>query len=254
MCGRFGDFRSLQDLIGLFGVDPVYVPDDVRIRRPSWNVAPTTPVRVVVERPGAAREGLARPEPLRSIRLARWGLVPRWAQDPSVGVRMINARAETLTERPAFREALSVRRCLVPADGYYEWRATAGGKQAYWIHPEDGVATGAQATGAAGGVAFAGLYEFWRDPAGEWLPTCTVITAAAESGPPKLRAIHDRRPVVLPARVWDAWLDPSLTDPVAALAILATAPPAMVATPIGGAVGSVRNDGPGLLEPVEVAV
>lgn len=236
MCGRYADFRSAQALADAFGIDPEHIEDDVRLQPARWNVAPTTPVRMVVERPEGA-------EPVRSLRLARWGLVPGWAKDPSIGNRMINARSETLAEKPAFRKALSARRALIPADGYYEWQAaTSGPKQPFWIHPE-----------GDGGIAFAGLYEFWRDRSaaepGEWLVTCTIITTDAESGPAALRPIHDRRPVILPSAAWDAWLDPGLTDAAEAAAILATTPPPLVATAIGRGVGDVRNDGPGLLEP-----
>lgn len=241
MCGRYADFRSAQALADAFGIDPEHIEDDVRLQPARWNVAPTTEVRIVVERAQGPEEGAGA---VRSLRLARWGLVPGWAKDPGIGVKMINARSETLAEKPAFRKALAARRCLVPADGYYEWLAQGPGpKQPFWIHPADG-----------GGVAFAGLYEFWRDRSGAepgpWLVSTTIVTASAEDSPPELRRIHDRRPVALPAEAWAEWLDPALSDPVAALAVLAKPPPPLVPTPVGRAVSNVRNDGPELIEPL----
>lgn len=239
MCGRYADFRSAQALADAFGIDPEHLEDDVRLQPARWNVAPTTAVRIVVERAPGPEE-----RPVRSLRLARWGLVPGWAKDPGIGATMINARSETLADKPAFRKALAARRCLVPADGYYEWLAQGPGpKQPYWIHPADG-----------GGVAFAGLYEFWRDRSGPepgpWLVSTTIITASSADSPPELREIHDRRPVALPAEAWDDWLDPGSTDPARALAVLAAPPPPLVPTPVGRAVSNVRNDGPELIEPV----
>src|SRR5918998_6934694 len=151
MCGRYASFRDAQDIADDFAV--AEIADDARLLPPSWNVAPTDPVRIVVER--AAKDT---GEIVRSLRLARWGLVPSWAKDPGVGARMINARAESLLEKSSFAKPLAVRRCLLPADGYYEWRklplpegAPARAKvpkQPYWIHPADG-----------GLAVLAGLYE-----------------------------------------------------------------------------------------------
>ncbi len=257
MCGRYASFRAAQDLADAFAVDEV--ADDARLLPASWNLAPTDPVRVVVER---AQDDEVR----RSLRVARWGLVPGWAKDPSVGSRMINARVETLTTKPAFRKAAAARRCLVPAEGYFEWQArTADGaddgsagrgrgprggraarpKQPYWIHPADG-----------GSLAFAGLYEFWRDRARadddplRWLVTMTIVTGDATTQDPALAAIHDRRPVILPPEVWDAWLDPALTDPDGVLDVLRRDPPALVARPVSTDVNAVANDGPHLLDAV----
>ena len=188
MCGRYASFREAQDLADAFAVSPDGIAEDARLLPPSWNVAPTDPVRVVVEREphvpseeraagGGATEAAGSPE--RSLRLARWGLVPGWAKDPSVGSRMINARVESLAEKPAFRRALVSRRCVVPAEGYFEWKKPDGSapprtpKQPFWIHAEDGSP-----------LAFAGLYEFWRDPARadddplRWLVSMTIVTAA----------------------------------------------------------------------------
>ena len=259
MCGRYASFREAQDLADAFAVSEV--AEDARLLPASWNLAPTDPVRVVVEREKDE-------EVRRSLRVVRWGLVPGWAKDPSVGSRMINARVETLTTKPAFRKAAAARRCLVPAEGYFEWQARDGAsdgpgggaptsgrgsrggrkaqpKQPYWIHPADG-----------GSLAFAGLYEFWRDRARadddplRWLVTMTIVTGDATTQDPSLAAIHDRRPVILPPEVWDAWLDPALTDPDGVLDVLRRDPPALVARPVSTDVNAVANDGPHLLDAV----
>jgi putative SOS response-associated peptidase YedK len=247
MCGRYASFRDAQDLADAFAVSPPDVADDARLLPASWNLAPTDPVRIVVER---AEDSAAR----RSMRVVRWGLVPPWAKDPSIGSRMINARAETLVDKPAFRKAAAARRCLVPAEGYYEWqtRTSAGrdddpvgrrpAKQPFWIHRAD-----------SGVLAFAGLYELWRDPARDdddplrWLVTMAIVTDAAQGA---LAAIHDRRPVVLRPELWDAWLDPHLTEPDRVADLLRHRPPELVAQPVSPEVNRVGNDGPQLIEPV----
>ncbi|MBL0885036.1 SOS response-associated peptidase [Myceligenerans indicum] len=237
MCGRFASFRDAQDLADELAI--AELAEDARLLEPSWNIAPTDPVRIVVERPSRDTGAVT-----RSMRVARWGLVPSWAKDPGIGARMINARSESLTDKPAFARPFATRRCLVVANGYYEWRKLAGGgrgaKQAYWIHPAEGRT-----------AAFAGLYEFWRDPAragddpGRWLVTATVITRAAAG---KLELIHDRTPAVLPPDAWDPWLDPGTGVQEAGALLRAPGMP-LTTAPVGAAVGSVRNDGPGLIEP-----
>lgn len=239
MCGRFASFREAQDLADAFAAPDV--ADDARLLPPSWNVAPTDPVRIVVER--------ERDTPVRSLRVARWGLVPGWAKDPAVGSRMINARVESLDTKPAFRRALLARRCIVPAEGYYEWqrveRDGRPAKQPFWIHSPDGAP-----------LALAGLYEFWRDPDRadddplRWLVTTTIVTGGADDDP-ALGPIHDRRPVVLAPGRWDEWLDPGGNSAEAALALLGDPGPPLVPTPVSTAVNSVRNDGPHLIEPVD---
>ncbi|ROS76980.1 SOS response-associated peptidase [Cellulomonas sp. PhB143] len=245
MCGRYASFTDAQDLADEFAI--ARVADDARLLPPSWNLAPTDPVRIVVER---AARGTGEVE--RTLRVARWGLVPGWAKDPSVGTRMINARAETLVDKPAFAKPLAVRRCLLPADGYYEWMrlpapdGSAGSartrKQPYYLTGEGGRP-----------VALAGLYEFWRDRSradddpDRWLVSATVVTTDAS---PDLARIHDRMPVVLPAGTWDAWLDPARGRDEA-LEVLRAGSVTMRARPVGGAVGSVANDGPGLVEEVQ---
>ena len=239
MCGRFASFTQTQDLADQLAI--AELAEDARLLPPSWNVAPTDPVRIVVER--AARDST---DVTRSMRLARWGLVPSWAKDPGVGARMINARSETLLDKPAFAKPFAVRRCLVLADGYYEWRKlalpAAGSKktpkQPYWIHP----------AGSGVVAAFAGLYEFWRNPAASetdpdrWLVSTTVVTRPASD---RMAPIHDRMPLVLPPETWDAWLDPAVRD-ASDLLQVDNAP--LTVRPVGDAVGSVRNEGPELIE------
>jgi putative SOS response-associated peptidase YedK len=248
MCGRYASFTESQDLADELAV--AEIADDARLLGPRWNVAPTDDVRIVVEKPrreklpdGTTTAG----EITRSIQAARWGLVPSWAKDPGVGARMINARRETLLDKSAFAKPLGVRRCLVPADGYWEWRRLAAPegtrkipKQAYWIHPSRG-----------GVAAFAGLYEFWRDrsradddPA-RWLVSTTIITRDAAPG---LDRIHDRMPVHLPAERWDDWLDPAV-GAQDAYDLLDDAEVALSTRPVRAAVGNVRHDDPSLLEP-----
>jgi putative SOS response-associated peptidase YedK len=197
----------------------------------------------------AAAAPVPRPPEQRMMRRLTWGLVPSWAKEKSVGSRMINARAESLLDKPAYRRAALTRRCLVPADGWYEWQKSpterdAKGKprkQPFWIHP-----------GVDRPIAFAGIYEFWRDPDKEgddaWLTTFAIVTRDAEPG---LDVIHDRMPFVVPEDRWADWLDPDLTDPDAVRALLRPPVPGrFVATPVSMRVNAVSNNGPELLEPV----
>src|SRR4051794_5507760 len=175
MCGRYATTRSDTDLSLLFDAPAVGEP-----LGPSWNVAPTDPVPVV--RMSERRGG-------RVLDTARWGLLPPWAGDPRAGARMINARSETVATSPAFAPSFARRRCLVPADGWFEWVRDGKAKQAYYMTPADGAP-----------LAFAGIWTMWR---GELL-TCSVLTAAA-SGP--LARVHDRMPLILPPERWAGWLD-----------------------------------------------
>ncbi|MEN0128575.1 MAG: SOS response-associated peptidase, partial [Brevundimonas sp.] len=233
MCGRYASFREDQALADEFAI--ATVADELRLLPPSWNVAPTDGVRMVVER--ADRET---GEITRQLRVARWGLVPSWAKDPSVGNKMINARTETLAEKPAFKRAFATRRALLPADGYYEWKkpeagATSKRKQPFYLHPGD-----------ASPLALAGLYEFWKDPSKDeddpsrWLVSATIITRPAL---PALAHIHDRQPLMLRAEDWAAWLDPAVGAD-GALDLLSAQPPTIVATPVSTQVNAVANNGP----------
>ncbi len=179
---------------------------------------------------------------VRRLVAPRWGLVPSWAKDAAGATRLINARVETIASKPSFRRAFAARRCLVPASGYYEWAKTptvAGGlrKQPFFIHPADG-----------GIFAMAGLYEFWRDPEGEWLVTCTIITTDAEH---QIADIHDRMPVGVRPSAWDDWLNPRITDSEEALAVLELDRPIeLTAHQVSSRVGNVRNDDPDLVAPL----
>ena len=215
--------------------------------QPDYNVAPTKPVYAVLERTSAAGDdhparGTGPAE--RELRVVRWGLVPFWAKDPKIGGRMINARAETVADKPAFRRAFAQRRCLLPADGYYEWQAQAGGpKQPMYISQKNGRP-----------LAFAGLYELWRDPAvagadpDAWLWTATIITTSA---PDEIGVIHDRMPMIIDPERWADWLDPAASDPADVRGLLVPAAVSGLRTyPVSVLVNSVRNNGPQLIEPL----
>jgi putative SOS response-associated peptidase YedK len=238
MCGRYASTRGRQELIDFFGVDG----DEADELEPDFNVAPTKPVPVVLTRrigADAPREERTRHDNVRELRVARWGLVPHWAKDASIGSRLINARVETAHEKPVFRRAFAVRRCLVPADGYYEWQtAEDGGKQPYFIRPVGG-----------GVLAMAGLYEVWRAPGapGGRLLTCTVITTEATDD---VGRIHDRMPMLVEPDRFAAWLDPALTHPDEVRSLLVPAAAGRLESyPVSTAVNKVANNGPELVEP-----
>ncbi len=256
MCGRYAASASPDRLVEVFEIDEVPDLPDVQSLAPRWNVAPSEPVAAVVERPDEANGGA-----VRKLYAPRWGLVPSWSRDPASGPRMINARAETVAEKPAFRRAFARRRCLIPADGYYEWYSLTHDdgspllrhgrpvKQPFWVHP-------LARPGEPQLMVMAGIYEFWRDRTrpdddpGPWLTTCSIITTNATDS---LGMIHDRMPMQVLRADWDAWLDPHLTDPEAAHDLLhAPASDEMSAHAVSTRVNSVRNDGPDLIEPVPV--
>ena len=198
---------------------------------PDFNVAPSKPVPVLWQRP--------RDEGERRLDVARWGLIPSWAKDPSVGVRAFNARIETAAEKPTFRSAFVKRRCVLPADGYYEWRQAPGRgpKQPMYIHAADGAQ-----------LAFAGLYERWTDAEGSELWSASILTGPA-LGP--LAEIHDRMPLTVSRELIEPWLDERVREPdqVRSLLDLAHAPD-WLARPVGPAVGNVRNNGPELVQEI----
>lgn len=206
---------------------------------PSWNAAPTDAVAAVVDRVDKASGAL-----VRKLIAPRWGLVPSWSRDATGGARLINARVETVATKPAFRKAFASRRCVIPADGYYEWLTLPSGspggrpvKQPWFIHPSDG-----------GPFVMAGIYEFWRDPAGAWLTTCSVITTNSTDA---VGHIHDRMPMVVAPAALAAWLDPALTEPAAALDLLTVlSGDQLVTHEVSGLVNNVRNNSPQLVEPV----
>ena len=166
--------------------------------------------------------------------MLRWGLVPSWSKDPKGAARMINARRESVADKPAFRTAYAKRRCLLPADGYYEWKTAGTAKQPWYLSAQSGDP-----------LAMAGLYEHWRSPEGDWLSTCTVLTTSA---PDELGEIHDRTPLLVPRPAWATWLDPSLADPGDLL--VPGVPGVLDAWPVSKDVGNVRNDGAHLVLPV----
>lgn len=247
MCGRYAASRNPDDLVEEFDVD---VPPAKRLE-PDFNVAPTKPVYAVLTRPAEDAEQL-----VRRLQVVRWGLVPSWAKDPSIGNRLVNARLETAAQKPSFRSAFAKRRCLLPADGYYEWytpedrpgvpRDSKGKprKQPFFIRPRDG-----------GVLAMAGLYELWRDPTRDeddpdaWLWTTTILTTEAVDG---LGRIHDRMPLLVEPERYAEWLDPHRTKADEVRDLLVPAAPGLLeAFPVSTLVNSVRNNGPQLLEPIE---
>ena len=258
MCGRYASSSRPQDLVEEFEVDEdrtgqasrsiLATPQTPPAGQPDFNVAPTKQAPVVLTR---AVRGDADAAPERQLRLLTWGLVPSWSVDVKVGLRLTNARSESLLGKSSFARAAAVRRCLVPADGWYEWQASPTAldgkgkprKQPFFIRRSDGEQ-----------LAMAGLYEFWRDKAlaeddpDAWLTTYAIVTTAAEPG---LDRIHDRQPLVLERADWFDWLDPTQKE----LSVVKThlefsRPGRFDAYPVGTAVNSTRNNGELLLLPL----
>ncbi len=219
MCGRFTlalPAETVQAFLGL-ATRPQLAP--------RFNIAPTQPVAV-------ARLQTATGD--RILELVRWGLIPHWASDPTIGARLINARAETLAQKPAFRSSFRQRRCLIPADGFYEWQKTAGGKQPYHIRRLDG-----------GPMAMAGLWDSWQAPDGDPISSCAIITTAAND---LVRPIHDRMPVLLPPENFELWLDPAVSDTARLSELLAPAPATgLIAVPVSRRVNRADYDAPDLV-------
>jgi len=293
MCGRFASARKRQELLEEFGVqrdrvtEPLRPDYNVAPTKPVYAVVTRAPRDGADEQAagparsgggqagrreagagaaeqhdapesgapesGAPESGAPEPSPLehggvRELRVVRWGLVPFWAKDISIGSRLINARAETVASKPAFRRAFARHRCLLPADGFYEWEKSGDPKsprkQPYYIRREDG-----------GVLAFAGLYELWRDKdrpdddPDSWLWTATIITTRAED---EVGRIHDRMPMVIEPARWADWLDPAATSAEALHGLMTPAASVHLTTyPVSTEVNSVRHNGPGLIEPME---
>ncbi len=217
MCGRFTLTRPARDVAEHFHLDQIPTAE------PRWNIAPTQSVLAVRRREPSATEAV----------LLRWGLVPSWATDLSIGVRLLNARAETVLEKPSFRTAFHRRRCLLPADGFYEWQSVAGKKQPIHFRFRD-----------ARLFAFAGLWEHWHGPDGG-VESCTVLTTQAND---LVRPVHERMPVILDPDHYDAWLDPRTSDPALLRSWLVPCEPAeMMAVPASMHVNNARNEGPACL-------
>jgi putative SOS response-associated peptidase YedK len=239
VCGRYASTKNPARLAAEFDAADATGED---APEPDYNVAPTKPVIAVVTRHPRDADGTPDPDQkVRSLRVMRWGLVPHWAKQRSIGNKMINARSETAGTKPAYRDAMTRRRCLLPADGWFEWRRDAAGKQPFFMTRTDG-----------GSLAMAGLWSVWRDPAepdASPLVTCAVLTRDAVG---RLAGIHDRMPVLLGPDQWSAWLDPDQED----VAELLAQPDQSVLDslelrPVSDAVNSVRNNGPSLIEPAE---
>jgi putative SOS response-associated peptidase YedK len=231
MCGRFVQASSPELLVERFGVDELAAP----VHAPSYNVAPRANVYAVRDR--AEEDGRR-----RYLSELRWGLIPSWAKDPKIGDRMINARAESLTDKPAYERAFRRHRCLVPAEGFYEWQRRGHRKQPMFIHRRDGEP-----------IAFAGLWAAWReadDPDVDWLRSCAIVTTEANG---VLAPLHDRMPVVLEQRDWDHWLDPTVDDVDFLNQLLVPASnEVLVAYPVSSAVNNADNNGPELVERIEL--
>lgn len=221
MCGRYTLTTPPGELADLFGLEGS--PPDLPA---SYNVAPTQEVAAVLADDG-----------VRRMELLRWGLIPGWADDPAVGARMINARAETAAEKPSFRSAFRQRRCLIPADGFYEWQKTAAGKQPHLIRMKDGAP-----------FAFAGLWESWHQDGGPAIRSCAILTTRPNE---LVAGIHDRMPVILPQENYAPWLDDSLQDTETLSAMLVSYPAErMEAYPVSRFVNSPANNDERCVAPV----
>lgn len=214
MCGRFTLFEPDKVLSKEFGVSSL-PPLPSR-----YNIAPSQQIATVRAVPaGGGRE----------FAFLRWGLIPHWAQDPTIGNRMINARAETVAEKPAFRSAFRHRRCLIPASGFYEWRKEERRKQPYYIRRQD-----------KHPFAFAGLWELWKEPDGSPIESCTLITTNANE---LIAQVHDRMPVILPPAAYDLWLDTEIQDRDRLLPLLLSYPAGeMESYPVGFLVNDPKMD------------
>jgi putative SOS response-associated peptidase YedK len=219
MCGRFSQQRPASELAEIFAAEPL--ADELGAR---YNVAPTDEALVVVQR-----------EERRAIAAFRWGLIPHWSTGLKAGARMFNARAETLTTSPAFRDAFRRKRCLVPVDGFYEWQRDGARRQPFWIARADGQP-----------LVLAGLWTGWRDPLAERVVrTFTIVTTGPNE---QMAGLHDRMPVILPDDAWARWLDPALPDPAELLGLFdRTDDVELRIQAVSQLVNNVRNEGPELI-------
>jgi putative SOS response-associated peptidase YedK len=226
MCGRYRFSRRKQIIVEYFDTSPW--EDDWN---PRYNIAPTQPVPVIRQHPK---------EPVRQISSMRWGLIPNWARDASIASGTINAKSETAATKPAFRDPMKFRRCLIPADGFYEWKRTGTSKQPFCFEVNEG-----------GLFAFAGIWDGWKNPEGQWIKTCSILTTTPNA---VTSAIHDRMPVILDPDSYDLWLDPRMQN-VAAISELLKPYDAhlMRCYPVSSRVNSVANDDEDCSRRVEVA-
>lgn len=222
MCGRFTQTQSAEAIAAAFQLT------EVSLLEPRYNIAPSQSIPTIL---------LTAEQPDRQLKLLRWGLIPSWSKDPQIGARMINARAETLTEKPAFRSAFKKRRCLVVADGFYEWKRQGKNKQPFYFQLQDQQPFG-----------FAGLWEHWQAPTGEAIASCTILTTEPNE---LLGSIHNRMPVILHPADYDLWLDPEVQQTELLQPLLRPyKTEAMVAHPVSTEVNNPQNDSPECIQDV----
>jgi putative SOS response-associated peptidase YedK len=225
MCGRFKLSHRKQIIEEYF--DAADWQDDWN---PRYNIAPTQPVPVIRQHPK---------EPIRQISTMRWGLIPHWSNDASSAASTINARSETAATKPAFRDPLKFRRCLIPSDGFYEWKRNGTSKQPYCFEVNDGEL-----------FAFAGLWDGWKNPEGQWVKTCSILTTSPNA---VTSAVHDRMPVILPKDHYYAWLDPGMTDVQVVSEFLKPFDPSLMRCyPVSTRINRVENDDVECSRPVEI--
>ena len=224
MCGRYRLSRRKQLVEEYFDT-----PSDDMEWTPRYNIAPTQPVPVIRQNPK---------EPRRELSLMRWGLIPSWAKDSSIAGQMINARSETAATKPAFRDPLTNRRCLVPADGFYEWKRSGKARQPYCFEVNDGEL-----------FAFAGLWDRWKDPGGQWVKSCSILTTTPNA---VTSPVHDRMPVILDRADYDLWLDPGMTNAGAVSDMLKPYDARIMRCyPVSSRVNHVANDDAECSTPIE---
>jgi putative SOS response-associated peptidase YedK len=227
MCGRYRLSRRKQIIAERF--DAV---SDAEDWTPRYNIAPTQPVPVIRQHPT---------EPTRHLSKMRWGLIPAWSNDASSAAKMINARGETAHTLPAFRDAMKYRRCLVPADGFYEWKRSGNGKQPFCFEVNEGKL-----------FAFAGLWEGWKDPNGNWVKSCTILTTTPNA---VTSVVHDRMPVILDATDYDLWLDPGMKDSAVVSELLKPFDARLMrAYPVSSRVNNVLNDDEECTKPIRPTI
>lgn len=222
MCGRFTFSISPELLTVNFGVK---ILGDLPRR---YNIAPTQQVITIRSNGTGSRAGFM-----------RWGLVPSWAKDPSIGNRMINARCESVHEKPSFRTAIRYRRCIIPANGFFEWKEEGGKKHPYYLRMKDGAVMG-----------FAGIWDHWKNPDGEVLETCSILTTASNR---LIQPLHDRMPVILHPEEYDFWLDRAVTEPEKLKPLYQPYPADLMEMyPVSTLVNNPRNDSPACIEPLQM--
>jgi putative SOS response-associated peptidase YedK len=228
MCGRYRASKRKQEIEEHFDAVSEEDEDDWI---PRYNIAPTQSVPVIRQHPK---------EPIKKLSMMRWGLIPSWAKDASGSARMINARSETAATQPAFRDAMKSRRCLIPADGFYEWKKNGKIKQPYCFEVNNGKL-----------FAFAGLWDRWKNPKGEWVRSCTILTTASNA---VTASVHDRMPVILHPTDYDLWFDPGMNDLAALMDLLKPfAAEAMRSFPVSPQINNANNDNEEFGRPIQIS-